>query len=132
MKQQTPDCFFRYLILLLCMSCLVAAAPGSKANAAVKPGVQKPGVIDSYAARVKSKVQRNLRVPKTAGSKTYVTTTRVDLDPNGNVLRVFITDPSGNRAFDNAVVRAIKTTGSFGPPPFQELRAVGLRFSSKF
>lgn len=132
MRQTQTNYFICYAFFLFCIAALGMAAPCGQAMAAVKPSAQKPGVIDSYAERIKSKVLRNLRVPQTADSNTYVTTTRVDLDPNGNVLRVFITNPSGNRAFDSAVVQAIRKTVSFGQPPFQELRAVGLRFSSRF
>lgn len=111
---------------LLCVLCLALTLGSFDATA--RPSGQ--GVIDSYASHVSAKIKNNLKVPPEWRKHHYETTARVDIDKNGRVTGASITNPSGNSAFDTAVLRAIRKTGHLGQPPF-ELYAVGLRFNSR-
>lgn len=111
------------LALLAALCLALAIAPDLEAKT-------RRGTLESYALHISASVKRHLKLPPEWRKRAYEATARIDLDRGGRVTGASITAPSGNAAFDAAVLAAINKTGGFGPPPF-ELYAVGLRFSSK-
>lgn len=91
----------------------------------------KPNMLDSYASHIGANVKRNYRGKAEWSARPYSITARIEIDQRGRLLGVMVTKASGNRDFDNAVVRAIRRAGYFGPPPVKGIRMVGLRFNSK-
>jgi colicin import membrane protein len=86
-----------------------AMAGGPVTGAATNAGA---GMSKSYAVRLASLFKRNMRFPGGVDSITGnpQAEVRVRVGPGGTILNVRVTKPSGNPAWDAAVVRAIEST----------------------
>ncbi|MFT6791800.1 MAG: colicin import membrane protein [Cellvibrionaceae bacterium] len=66
----------------------------------------------SYSLLIKKRVESNWSRPPTA-RRDMETTLRIQLVPTGEVIDVLITKSSGNKAFDNSAIRAVKKARQF-------------------
>lgn len=73
----------------------------------------------AYAARVVAHIRQHIafNVPPNTRHGRYIAIFAVDLLPNGEVVKARMTQSSGIPAFDAAVERAIKKSGTFPRPP---------------
>jgi colicin import membrane protein len=93
---------------------LQAMAGGPVTGSAASAGA---GLSKSYAVRLASLFKRNMRFPGGVDSISGnpQAEVRVRVGPGGTILNVRVTKPSGNPAWDAAVVRAIESTERIPP-----------------
>lgn len=93
-----------------------------------------PSQIQGYLATIGGRVKGNFRVPSVLEATECVrlkAVIGVRLSVNGEVLDVHVDQSSGNELFDSAVVKTVKETGPFPPPPpnMRELVTRGFGFN---
>lgn len=79
---------------------------------------------ERYFGLINSVVHKNYDVSNTipeAERRALTAQVTLRLSPNGEVLEVRLSKPSGNEVFDSAVLNAVKKASPFTPPP-QHLR----------
>jgi len=77
--------------------------------------------VDRYVEQIKAKIRGKANVPDTVTGNPEVHV-RLRILPGGEVLEVTITRSSGNRAYDTAIERAIRSAQPLPvPPPDSEL-----------
>jgi colicin import membrane protein len=77
--------------------------------------------IDGWVNKIKDKIRGRANVPDTVAGKPSVQV-RIRILPGGEVLDISIARSSGNRAYDNAIERAIRSASPLPvPPPESEL-----------
>jgi colicin import membrane protein len=78
-------------------------------------------LIDGFVAQIKAKIRGRANVPDTVSGKPSVQV-RIRILPGGEVLDIAITRPSGNRVYDTAIERAIRSASPLPvPEPTSEL-----------
>jgi colicin import membrane protein len=87
-----------------------ALAVGSGSPSAQGTAAQSSGPSASYAARLAALFKRNMHFPADTISGNPKVHVNVRIAPGGIILAVQVTQPSGNAAWDDAVVRAIENT----------------------
>ena len=76
-------------------------------------------LIDGFVAQIRAKIRGRANVPDTVSGKPSVQV-RIRILPGGEVLDIAITHPSGNRVYDTAIERAIR---SASPLPVPEVNS---------
>lgn len=77
--------------------------------------------IDEWSERIRAKIRGKANVPDTVPAGTEIVV-RLRILPGGEVLEATVTKPSGNRAYDAAIERAIRSAQPLPvPPPDSEL-----------
>lgn len=71
--------------------------------------------IDGWVARIKDKIRQRANVPDTVSGKPSVQV-RIRILPGGEVLDIAITRSSGNRVYDTAIERAIRSASPLPVP----------------
>jgi colicin import membrane protein len=87
-----------------------ALAAGTGSPSAQGTAVQSSGPSASYAARLAALFKRNMHFPVDTIAGNPKVHVNVRIAPGGIILAVQVTQPSGNAAWDDAVVRAIENT----------------------
>jgi colicin import membrane protein len=78
-------------------------------------------LIDGFVAQIKAKIRGRANVPDTVSGKPSVQV-RIRILPGGEVLDIAITRSSGNRVYDTAIERAIRSASPLPvPEPTSEL-----------
>ena len=72
--------------------------------------------IDGWVAQIRNKIRSRANVPDTVSGKPSVQV-RIRILPGGEVLDIAIVHPSGNRAYDTAIERAIRSASPLPVPP---------------
>ena len=72
-------------------------------------------VIDGFVAQIRAKIRGRANVPDTVSGKPSVQV-RIRILPGGEVLDIAITHPSGNRVYDTAIERAIRSASPLPVP----------------
>ena len=85
-------------------------AGSSGAAGATGTAAQSAGPSATYAGRVIARVRPNITFPETAGNPTAVVEVRTA--PDGTIVKRTLLKPSGSRAWDDAVMRALEKTES--------------------
>lgn len=71
--------------------------------------------IEGFVAKIKDKIRGRANVPDTVSGKPSVQV-RIRILPGGEVLDIAITHPSGNRVYDTAIERAIRSASPLPVP----------------
>ena len=96
-------------------------AQGSRARARRGGERRARSVIDGFVAQIKAKIRGRANVPDTVSGKPSVQV-RIRILPGGEVLDIAITRSSGNRVYDTAIERAIRSASPLPvPEPTSEL-----------
>jgi len=72
--------------------------------------------IDGWVAQIRNKIRQRANVPDTVSGKPSVQV-RIRILPGGEVLDITIVHPSGNRVYDTAIERAIRSASPLPVPP---------------
>ena len=72
--------------------------------------------IDGWVAQIRNKIRQRANVPDTVTGKPSVQV-RIKILPGGEVLDITIIHPSGNRVYDTAIERAIRSASPLPVPP---------------
>ena len=72
--------------------------------------------IDGWVARIRDKIRQRANVPDTVSGKPSVQV-NIRILPGGEVLDIKIVHPSGNRVYDTAIERAIRSASPLPVPP---------------
>jgi colicin import membrane protein len=72
--------------------------------------------IDGWVAQIRNKIRSRANVPDTVSGKPSVQV-RIRILPGGEVLDITIVHPSGNRVYDTAIERAIRSASPLPVPP---------------
>ena len=72
--------------------------------------------IDGFVAQIRAKIRGRANVPDTVSGKPSVQV-RIRILPGGEVLDISITRSSGNRVYDTAIERAIRSASPLPVPP---------------
>jgi len=80
-----------------------------------KIGEEIEDTIEKYKALAEMKIKANWRYP--VKQPNLSAEVLIEIDIKGNILDIQFNKPSGNKIFDNSVVRAIKETKKLDPPP---------------
>jgi colicin import membrane protein len=86
---------------------LLASANGPTTSVGRDQQTSGPRGSDTYIARLVTAIRSQMRYPASASGNPVVTM-RIEQLPNGEVVNVTVTKPSGVQAFDEAVERAIR------------------------
>ena len=115
-------------------------APATPAPSATTATTEPPKALDEvalqsevkkYAAQFRSKVERSWSIP--AGSTSgLMCLLKIELQPDGKVQNVSITQSSGDEAFDRSAVAAVKKAAPFPLPEQPEAAARFKSFNFKF
>jgi colicin import membrane protein len=90
-------------------------------KARAEAATRKQAEVDKYVEQIKAKIRGKANVPDTVSGNPEVHV-RLRILPGGEVLEVTITRSSGNRAYDTAIERAIRSAQPLPvPPPDSEL-----------
>ena len=90
-------------------------------KARAEAATRKQAEVDKYVEQIKAKIRGKANVPDTVTGNPEVHV-RLRILPGGEVLEVTITRSSGNRAYDTAIERAIRSAQPLPvPPPDSEL-----------
>ena len=84
----------------------VAKREAEKARAAQQDARQKE--FNEYVAKIQAKIRSRANVPDSVTGKPSVQV-QIKVLPGGDVLDIRVTKPSGNRAYDTAIERAIRS-----------------------
>jgi len=72
--------------------------------------------IDGWVAQIRNKIRSRANVPDTVSGKPSVQV-NIKILPGGEVLDIAIVHPSGNRVYDTAIERAIRSASPLPVPP---------------
>ena len=72
--------------------------------------------IDGWVAQIRNKIRQRANVPDTVSGKPSVQV-NIKILPGGEVLDIKIIHPSGNRVYDTAIERAIRSASPLPVPP---------------
>ena len=72
--------------------------------------------IDGWVAQIRTKIRQRANVPDTVSGKPSVQV-RIKILPGGEVLDITVTRSSGNRVYDTAIERAIRSASPLPVPP---------------
>lgn len=72
--------------------------------------------IDGWVAQIRTKIRQRANVPDTVSGKPSVQV-RIRILPGGEVLDITVTRSSGNRVYDTAIERAIRSASPLPVPP---------------
>jgi len=89
------------------LAAIMASANGTPTSTGKDQQTSGPRGRDSYIARLVTAIRSQMRYPASAPGNPFVTM-RIEQLPNGEVVNVTVTRPSGVPAFDDAVERAIR------------------------
>ena len=87
--------------------------------------------VGKYAARFRSRVERSWSIPADSPSG-LMCLLKIELQPDGKVQNVSITQSSGDEAFDRSAVAAVKKAAPFPLPENPEAAAKFKSFNFKF
>jgi len=95
-------------------------------------GVQRPPEFFTYRQILRDSVKRGWKWYNTqAALVTWVT---FDIGPDGVISNVSVSEGSGNREFDESVLRAVYKASPLPPPPatvYNDFRSVRLSFDPR-
>ncbi len=83
-------------------------------------------VFNEYADRMRTRLSNNWDLPVWLSKMKLSAQVVIYLDKMGNVLSAVITKSSNNKQFDEYVMKTIKVSQPFGPPPSEILNAGGV------
>jgi colicin import membrane protein len=89
------------------LAAIMASANGTPTSTGKDQQTSGPRGRDSYVARLVTAIRSQMRYPASSPGNPFVTM-RIEQLPNGEVVNVTMTKPSGVPAFDDAVERAIR------------------------
>jgi colicin import membrane protein len=92
----------------------IAKREAEKARAAELEARQK--VFNEYVNRIRAKIRGRANVPDTVTGKPNIQV-QIRILPGGDVLDIRVVKPSGNRAYDTAIERAIRSAAPLPVPP---------------
>jgi colicin import membrane protein len=92
----------------------IAKREAEKARAAQMEARQKE--FNEYVAKIQAKIRSRANVPDSVTGKPNVQV-QIKVLPGGDVLDIRVTKPSGNRAYDTAIERAIRSAVPLPVPP---------------
>jgi len=95
--------------------------------------VARQSELDRYKLAIQAKIKGKANVPDTVTGNPELIV-RIRVLPGGDVLDATITKPSGNRAYDAAIERAIRSAQPLPVPPadselFPQFRDLSLKFT---
>ncbi len=90
-----------------------AAQARAQAEAAEKAQIAE---IDAFTNRIRAKIRGKANVPDTVRGRPVVVV-HITVLPGGGVLEARIEKPSGNPAYDDAIMRAIRSASPLPVPP---------------
>ena len=95
----------------------VRAEAEAQAKAAAEAATQaRVSEIDSFRGRIRDKIRGKANVPDTVRGKPEVQV-RITILPGGEVLDARVVRASGNRIYDDAILRAIRSASPLPVPP---------------
>lgn len=83
-------------------------------------------VFNEYADRMRTRLSNNWDLPVWLSKMKLQAQVVIYLDKTGSVLSAVITKSSNNKQFDEYVMKTIKVSQPFGPPPAEILNAGGV------
>jgi colicin import membrane protein len=89
----------------------MAGASGAENSSGT--ALKSSGPSASYAGRIKGRVKPNIIYPEISTSENPVAEVSVRVSPDGTIISKRLTKPSGNAAWDAAVLKAIDKTERF-------------------
>lgn len=102
------------------------AARGAAGPASGLSGAREANIMAAYSSSIMSSIKGNWVFPEVMeGTRAEVSIT---VFADGTIKINKMLNPSGNRAFDQSVLKAIVKTGSVEPPPFGQNEDVILNF----
>ncbi len=118
-----------------------AAAPtktaAPKANTTHKPTIQdnRSGAVmdeqDYYVKMVMRKIGPHVEFPPNLPQGELSTSLTVNVDPNGNMKDIKLSQSSGSKELDDAILKAAQKTGKVNPPPNYKEKELFLTFIIK-
>jgi len=113
----------------------VAPAPGATTATTEPPQPLDEAAlraeVNKYAARFKSRVEKSWSIPADSPSG-LMCLLKIELQPDGKVQNVSITQSSGDQTFDRSAVAAVKKAAPFPLPENPEAAAKFKSFNFKF
>jgi len=93
-----------------------AQAKAAAEQAAREAASARESEINAWRGRIRDKIRGRANVPDTVTGRPVVAV-RITLLPGGEVLDIRVEKSSGNRIFDEAIVRAIRSASPLPVPP---------------
>lgn len=87
-------------------------------------------ISGTYRESVISFIQPRITTRPRADGKVYEMTVLLEIADDGTIVKMTVTRPSGDSAFESHVLRAIRETGKVLPPPRKDLKKVEIVFTS--
>lgn len=94
----------------------------------VLSGPERSSILNDYAKRIEAEIKKNWIFTEIE-AKRLLTEIRITVQADGLLRIEQVTRPSGNRAFDNSTIKAVRKTAQVEPPPFGEDMEIVLGFS---
>ena len=76
-----------------------------------------------YFTRVRSHIKMFWNLPRFLADKNYKATVVIEVNPEGNIMRIRLEKSSGNESFDQVVIETIRLSSPLPRPP-QELQSL--------
>lgn len=104
-----------------------AATEGARVAGSNVTAKRRNEILSAYSDTIMKTIKNNWAFPD-IGITTLHTEVSITVFADGSLRINQITSPSGNRALDQSVLKAIIKTGSVAPPPFGDNENVTLNF----
>ena len=114
---------FIILFLSLSLSGKVLADDITQSMTAISPLLGTPE-MQAYSLEVGQKIIKNFDLPQT--NENLATIVTFTVDKNGKLIDYEITQSSGNQAYDNLVINAVKQSSPYPAPAFNDGEELGV------
>ena len=114
---------FIILFLSLSLSGRVFADDLTQSMTAISPLLGSPE-MQAYSLEVGKKIIKNFDLPQT--NENLATLVTFTVDKNGKLIDCEITQSSGNQAYDNLVINAVKQSSPYPAPAFNAGEELGV------
>lgn len=114
---------FIILFLSLSLSGKVFADDITQSMTAISPLLGSPE-MQAYSLEVGKKIIKNFDLPQT--NENLATLVTFTVDKNGKLIDCEITQSSGNQAYDNLVINAVKQSSPYPAPAFNAGEELGV------
>lgn len=93
------------------------AGTGQRRSQSSKSKAQTQRLQNQWGAAIRARIERKKRYPSAAGGAQGRVTLRISVHPSGKLIGAKVARGSGNRALDNAALRAVQRAGRFPKAP---------------
>ncbi len=107
----------------------VKAEVASRTKGTDSRGARGADPLAVYVSLVGRKIKDNWRYPAVGLDKGLEARVRIELNKEGEILDWEIVDSSGEKGFDNSVLRAVQETGKLPSPPRKGMKKIIVNFN---